>query len=81
MPFAATWMQLEIIIILSERQIPYDITYMWNLKYGTNELIYETEIDSQTYRTELWLPWGRGVVEGWIGRLELADANHYMQNG
>ena len=20
-----------------ERQIPYDITYMWNLKYNTNE--------------------------------------------
>ena len=31
-----------------ERQIPYDITYMWNLKYDTNELIYETERDSQT---------------------------------
>ena len=31
-----------------ERQIPYDITYMWNLKYDTNELIYETETDSQT---------------------------------
>ena len=29
-----------------ERQIPYDITYMWNLKYDTNELIHET--DSQT---------------------------------
>ena len=29
-----------------ERQIPYDITYMWNLKYGTDELIYETETDS-----------------------------------
>ena len=27
----------------SERQIPYDITYMWNLKYDTNEPIYETE--------------------------------------
>ena len=27
-----------------ERQIPYDITYMWNLKYDTNELIYETNI-------------------------------------
>ena len=26
-----------------ERQIPYDITYMWNLKYDTNEPIYETE--------------------------------------
>ena len=31
-----------------ERQIHYDITYMWNLKYGTNELIYKTETDSQT---------------------------------
>ena len=29
-----------------ERQIPYDI-YMWDLKYYTNEHIYETEIDSQ----------------------------------
>ena len=26
-----------------ERQIPYDITYMWNLKYDTNQPIYETE--------------------------------------
>ena len=30
----------------TERQIPYDITYMWNLKYDTNELIYNTETDS-----------------------------------
>ena len=30
-----------------ERQIPYDITYMWNLKYDPNELIYERETDSQ----------------------------------
>ena len=29
-----------------ERQISYDITYMWNLKNDTNELIYQTEIDS-----------------------------------
>ena len=31
-----------------EGQIPYDITYMWNLKYDPNELIYKTETDSQT---------------------------------
>ena len=31
-----------------ERQIPYDITCMWNLKYDTNEFICETETDSQT---------------------------------
>ena len=29
---------------------------MWNLKYDTNELIYEIETDSQTQRTDLWLP-------------------------
>ena len=49
MPFAVTWMDLEIIILSErERQMPYDITYMWNLKYGTNEHIYEAETDSQT---------------------------------
>ena len=31
-----------------ERQIPYDITYMWNLKYDTTEPIYKTETDSKT---------------------------------
>ena len=31
-----------------ERQIPYDITYMQNLKYGNNEPIDKTETDSQT---------------------------------
>ena len=43
MSFAATWMQLEIILseVESERQIPYDITYMWNLKYNTNECIHK----------------------------------------
>ena len=31
-----------------ERQIPCDITYMWDLKYDTNEHVYETETDSPT---------------------------------
>ena len=53
MPFAATWMQLEILILNEveskiERQIPCDSTYVWNLKHGTNEPIYKTETDSQT---------------------------------
>ena len=29
----------------------------------TNKLIYETETDSQTWRTRLWLPRGRGERE------------------
>ena len=31
----------------TERQISYDIAYMWNLKNSTNELIYKTEIETQ----------------------------------
>ena len=41
MPFAATWRQLEIITLKvkkeRERQIPYNITYTWTVKYVTNE--------------------------------------------
>ena len=43
-----------------ERQILCDITYMWNLKYDTAELIFKTETDSQTQKTNLLLPKGKG---------------------
>ena len=44
-------MELEtVILIKSESQI-YDIAYMWNLKYDTNELTYQT--DSQTWFSKL----------------------------
>ena len=33
---------------------------MWNLKYDTNEPIYETETDSQTQRTDLSIAKGDG---------------------
>ena len=40
LPFAATWLYLENIMLSvmsdRERQILYDITYMWNLKNNTN---------------------------------------------
>ena len=43
-----------------ERQILYDISYMWNLKYDTDELIYETETDSWTKRTDCSCRGGKG---------------------
>ena len=77
MPFEAAWMQLEIIILsdMSEReQIPYDITSLWNLKYSTNEPIYERETDSQTQKIDYGCQ-GGGMGEGWNGSLGLADAD------
>ena len=44
-------MELEIIRLSKsegEGFMPYDITYMWSLKYDTNEPTYETKADSQT---------------------------------
>ena len=37
----------------------FKIDKPWNKKYGTNELIYKTEIDSQIQKAKLWLPKGK----------------------
>ena len=63
--FTATWMDLGIIITNEVSQKEKDkyhvISCIWNLKHDTSEFIYETEMDSQTQRTDLWLPRGRDV--------------------
>ena len=77
-------MKLEIIILnelsQTEGQIPCDITYMWNLKYDRNELVYETEADSQAWIIDLWLPKGREGDMDEFGSLELVAARYYIQN-
>ena len=52
-----------------ERQTPYDITYMWNLKQDTNEPINKT--DSQIRRTDLWLLRGEKYWEFGISKYKL----------
>ena len=68
MPFAATWMDLEIIILseVSQRKtnIIWHHLYVESQKNDTNELIYKTETDSQTQKTNLWLPKGKAEGEG-----------------
>ena len=65
MPFAAKWVDLEVITLseVCQKEIDkYHITYTWNLKYDTNELSMKQK---QTHkRTDLWLPRGRGGKEG-----------------
>ena len=54
-----------------EKQILYDITQMCNIKNNANESIYKnrlkkiiktTKPDSQTLKTNLWLPKERGRI-------------------
>ena len=71
MPFKATWMDLEIIILSKserKRQILYDITYVQNLKHDTNELIYKTGTDSQRLQKDFRLTKGKGGGGGinWV---------------
>ena len=71
-------MELDILILSEvkserERQIPYDITDISNLKYGTDDAIYRKETNSWTWRIELWLPRGRGS-------LGLVDINCFIWN-
>ena len=60
-----------------ERQIPYDITCIWNLIYGTNEPFHRKENH----------PLGPVVAKreeegvGWTGNLVLIDAIYYLWYG
>ena len=80
MPFATIQMQLEITIlseISQKNKIPYDITYMWNLRYYMNLSTKQT----CTQRTDLWLPkwrWGKGWMD-WEFGIGLIDTNYYIQ--
>ena len=62
MSFAATWMDLEIIILgevsHKEKHKYHMISHIWNLKYDTNEHIHKTKYTpySQTWRTDLQFP-------------------------
>ena len=61
----------------------------------TNELFYETEIESKTQRIDLWLPRGKGIKGGmdwdfgisrckllyieWVNRVPLYSTGNYIQ--
>ena len=56
-----------------ERQIPYDITYIWNLKYNTNEHIYKTN-----KLTDIKNRLAVANKEARTGISGLADVNNYV---
>jgi len=64
------------------RQISYDINLFVESekKNNTNDFIYKTEIDSQTWKTNLWLPKRTEGDKGLIRSLGLTDTHYYREN-
>ena len=64
-PFAAMWTDLEMIILSDVSQTDKDKYHMISLTCGilkseTSDLIYKTETNSRTSKTNLQLPNGKG---------------------
>ena len=68
MPFGATYIYLEIIILscIKQKNIGYCL-YMKSNKSDTNGPIYKTETDSQIQKTSLWLPKEKAVGSQKLG--------------
>ena len=96
MPFAASWMELEIIILSKskrERQIPYDIIYIWNQNHDTNELLWNrkrlTDIENRLVVAKGaggGMSWESGVSRckplftEWINKVLLYCTVNYIQS-
>ena len=85
MPFEATWIKLEIIILSEgsqkrklERQITHDITYTWNLKYDTNEQLQNRK-SIKAIGDRLGVTKGEEAGEGRARSLRVASAD--IQDG
>ena len=80
-PLSTTGMELEALIPSKserDRQIPYDITYIWNLIYRTNKPFHRKELVDLENRPVVAKGAGEGV--GWTGSLGLIDANYCLWN-
>ena len=73
MPFVATWMDLQIIVVSKvreKRQISYHITYRWNLIKMVQKNLFEKQKQTDTfqnhcYGSHKWNHWEEGeIVEG-----------------
>ena len=61
-----------------ERQIPYNITYIWNLEYDTMNLSMKQKQTHKHREQTCGCQGGGWMAEGWTGSLGLADANYYI---
>ena len=60
--------------------MPYAITYIWNLIYGTKEPFHRKE-NQMHLEKRLVVAKGEGEGVGWTGSLGLVDANYCIWSG
>ena len=79
MPFAATWMELETLILSEVSQKEKDkynlISHIWNLIYGTNEHIFGKKNKLMVMENRLVVAKREREGVGWTEGLGLIDAN------
>ena len=71
---AATWMELEILILSEVRQKEkhkYHITYIWNIMYGTNESFHRKKKKLMDLENRLVVGKGEEEGLGWTGSFGL----------
>ena len=93
MPFSATWMELEMLILSEVSQKEKDKYHIWNLLYGTNEHLLRKEnhgLGEQTSGGQgggggIWMIWDSGVNRcrllplEWIGNeILLQSTRNYV---
>ena len=76
-------MELETLILSErksegEKQIPYDLTYICNSIYGTNEFFHRKKL--MDLENRLMVAKGEGKGVGWTGNPGLANANYCIWN-
>ena len=84
MPFAATWMELEIVILSEVSQKEKDKYHMISLITGiqyTEQMNISTEKKIMDLENGLVDAWGEREGVGGIGSLGLMDANYCSWNG
>ena len=63
---------------ISQRQIRYDITYLWNLKNNTNESYTKHKQTRKSRKKPHDYQSGEKGEEGQIRSMGLTDTNYYM---
>ena len=83
MPFAATWIELEILTLNQKEKDKYHITYIQNLTYGTNVSTYRKKTNKQTNEHGEQACSCQGGVggSGMDWELGLVDVNYCISNG